>query len=173
MLHGSKIYLAVPSEEDFLSLFKWINERDTVIFGGPYRPVSLAQHRQWFDSVCNASDRAFFMIYDANERVPVGSCQLHSIHPVHRSAELQIRIGEKSKRNSGYGTEAVRLLLGFAFSDLNLHRVYLHVLSGNERALSLYRKLGFVEEGVLRQAAFIDGKYTDLCILAILRDERT
>ena len=92
----------------------------------------------------------------------IGSCQLHGIHPVHRSAELQIRIGEAGERGRGHGTEAVTLLVDFAFRDLNLRRVALHVLATNERALKMYERIGFVREGVLREAAHVDGEYVDV-----------
>ena len=84
---------------------------------------------------------------------------------------MQIRLGEAEERGHGYGTEAVRLLLDFAFKDLNLHRVYLRVFVTNEAALRVYEKVGFVREGVLREAAYIDGKYVDVAVLGILRDE--
>ena len=67
--------------------------------------------------------------------------------------------------------EAVRLLLDFAFRDLNLHRVYLHVFDTNAAAIRIYEKVGFVREGVLRQAAHIDGRYVDVMVMSILREE--
>ena len=101
----------------------------------------------------------------------IGVCQLHSISHVHRSAELQIRIGDDEERGKGYGGEAVRLLVGFAFSDLNLERVGLHVFSTNKRALGLYAKTGFKVEGRLRKAAYIDGVYVDIILMGLMKDE--
>lgn len=96
---------------------------------------------------------------------------MHHINTIHRSVELQIRLGDISKRGLGYGTKATNLLLNFAFNDLNLYRVYLHVLSSNLIAIRLYKKVGFVHEGTLRKAAFINGNYLDLLMMGILREE--
>ena len=71
----------------------------------------------------------------------------------------------------GYGTDAIHLLLNFAFKDLNLNRVYLHVFETNERALRFYEKCGFIKEGVLRQAAYIDGHYLNVLVMAILETD--
>jgi RimJ/RimL family protein N-acetyltransferase len=62
-------------------------------------------------------------------------------------------------QGKGYGTEAVKLLLKFAFNDLNLNKVYLKVFQNNERAIKCYLKAGFVKEGLLRKESFIDGSY--------------
>ncbi len=98
----------------------------------------------------------------------IGTCQLHAIDPIHRTAELQIRIAP-SHHGQGYGTEAVGLLLDHAFKDLNLHRVQLHVFATNARAIRVYEKAGFAREGVLLEAAYIDGKYVDVVVMGVLR----
>ena len=90
---------------------------------------------------------------------------------MHRTAELQIRIGEGAERGAGRGSEAVVLLLNFGFRDLNLNRIFLHVFANNEPALRMYEKVGFTREGVLRRAAYIDGSYVDIVVMGILREE--
>ena len=172
VLKGSRVALAPLTAADSDVLFQWIRDRDLVLLNGPYRPVGEASHRAWFEAVQQRDDVAVFGIRLLDDDRLVGSCQLHSISPVHRSAELQIRIGEPRSRGVGLGTEAVELLLKFAFDDLNLHRVYLHVLSTNGAAIHLYGKTGFVEEGVLRDGAYIDGRYVDLVVMGLLESER-
>jgi RimJ/RimL family protein N-acetyltransferase len=90
---------------------------------------------------------------------------------VHRSAELQIRIGADDARDRGLGTEAVQLLLRCGFEQLDLHRIYLHVFETNERALRLYRRVGFRTEGVLRDGARIEEEWVNVVLMAILRPE--
>jgi RimJ/RimL family protein N-acetyltransferase len=101
----------------------------------------------------------------------VGTCQLHGIQPIHRTAELQIRIGRASDRGKGYGTKAVSQLVRFGFLDRNLNRIALHVFADNTAAVRLYTKIGFKEEGRLRQAVFIDGHFKDVLIFSLLRSE--
>ena len=134
-------------------------------------PGIMGPHGKLIEMGCKVGDSVIFGIRLLESNRLIGSCQLHSINHVHRSAELQIRIGEPFQRGQGYGTEAVRLLLDFAFKDLNLHRVYLHVFSTNAAAILIYKKVGFVHEGLLRKAAHIDGAYVDVVVMGILRDE--
>jgi RimJ/RimL family protein N-acetyltransferase len=173
MLRGKLVELSALTDEDSETMLRWINDRDLVLLSAPYRPVDEANHREWFNSVRRRSDVVIFGIRELASGQLVGSCQLLGISLVHRKAELQIRIGEADARGRGYGREAVELLVDFAFNDLNLNRVELTVLDGNEPALKTYLSVGFKHEGTLRQAAYIDGKYVDLVAMAILRGERS
>ena len=71
----------------------------------------------------------------------------------------------------GYGTEAVRLALKFAFDYLNLERVALSVQANNPRAIRAYEKAGFVREGLLRRDAYRNGEYIDVVQMGVLREE--
>lgn len=172
-VRGEQVALTPLTAGDGPIMFSWINDRSEVLWNAPYRPVNEAQHADWFEAIQRRKDTVIFGIRLLDSQRLIGTCQLHSINDIHRSAELQIRLGESEERGHGYGTEAVHLLLDFGFKDLNLHRVYVNVLGRNERALRLYEKVGFVREGTLREAAHIDGRYVDVVLLGILRDERT
>jgi RimJ/RimL family protein N-acetyltransferase len=171
MLRTSRVVLAPLTEADLPRLFQWINDREQVLFNAPYKPVHAGAHREWFESIRKRPDVVIFGIRLIHSGKLIGSCQLHSIHPVHRSAEFQIRIGEVRERGKGYGLEAVRLLLDHAFRDLNLRRVFLHVYKTNRAVLRLYEKAGFVREGELRRAAYVNGRYVDVIVMGILRAE--
>ena len=171
MLRGARTVLAPVREGDSEQLFDWINERSDVLLNASYRPVHFADHAEWFDRIRKAPDVVLFAIRTLDDDDLIGTCQLHTIDMRGRSAELQIRIGKPGKRGRGHGHEAVALLLRHGFSDLNLHRVYLHVFATNARAIDLYRRIGFAEEGCLRDAAFLDGSYTDVLVMGILEDE--
>jgi RimJ/RimL family protein N-acetyltransferase len=172
MPRGKLVELTPLTDADSDAMLRWINERDLVLLSSAYRPVDEAHHREWFSSIRKRADVVIFGIREVAGGRLVGSCQLLGINPTHRKAELQIRIGEADARGRGYGREAVDLLLDFAFGDLNLHRVELTVLEGNEPAIKTYLSAGFAREGVMRQAAHIDGRYVDLVFMGILRDER-
>jgi RimJ/RimL family protein N-acetyltransferase len=163
------VALTPLAADDLPELFAWINDREQVLFNAAYRPVGESQHREWFESVQKRADTVIFAIRRAGRLI--GTCQLHSISPVHRSAELQVRLGRASQRGKGYGTEAVRLLVEFAFDDLNLRSVYLHVFADNRAAIRAYEKAGFEREGLLREAAHVGGRYVDVVVMAVLRRE--
>jgi RimJ/RimL family protein N-acetyltransferase len=156
---------------DARQLFAWINDRELVLFNAPYTPVHERQHLKWFDALETRRDAVIFGIRRRAHGRLLGVCQLVSISPVHRAAELQIRIGAPSARDRGLGTSAVRTLVDFAFRDLNLRRVSLHVFATNGRAIRAYEKAGFAREGLLRQAAHIDGSYVDVVVMGILRPD--
>lgn len=171
MLQGKNIRLAPLREADSETLFSWINDRALTVFSAVYHPVDDVSHAGWFRAVTQKPSVAIFAIRRVSDDALVGTCQLHSIHAVFRSAELQIRIGSSTDQGRGHGTEAVRLLLAHAFRDLNLQRVDLHVFAGNTRAIKTYTKCGFQHEGVKRRAAWIDNAWHDLVIMSILREE--
>lgn len=172
MPKGALVELTALTDADSETMLRWINDRDLVLLSAAYRPVDETNHREWFDAIRKRSDVVIFGIRELATGRLIGSCQLLAINLMHRKAELQIRIGEMDAQDRGYGKEAVRLLVDFAFRDLNLHRVELTVFDGNDRALKTYLAAGFVREGVLRQAAYIDGRYVDLIVMGLVRDER-
>lgn len=171
MTGSNKIKLKEISEKELPIIFEWINDRETVLHNGPYKPISNFQHKNWFENIQNRNDIFIFGIYEIKTDKIVGTCQLHSVNWIHRNAELQIRLGNKDNRGKGYGSEAVRLLLNFAFKDLNLYRIFLNVFQTNTNAIHVYEKAGFKKEGLLRKAAHIDGKYVDVILMGILREE--
>lgn len=156
---------------DLPVLFEWINRPDEVHWNSAYRPVSETDHREWFDAIRRRKDVVIFAIRTTADDRLIGTCQLHGIDPLHRTAELQIRIGEPEERGRGAGTQAVRQLLRFGFRDLNLRRIFLHVFADNAGAIRTYEKVGFRREGALREAAHIDGRYVDVVVMGILRSE--
>jgi len=68
----------------------------------------------------------------------------------------------------GYGSEVMSFVVDYAFNALNLHRISLGVFSGNKRATKLR---GFVEEGVLRKATWIDGERRDVHLMGMLQED--
>lgn len=101
----------------------------------------------------------------------IGFVALHSIEWNNRAALLAIGIGDPDYRNRGYGSDALRLILNYAFNELNLDRVGLDVISYNAPAIRAYEKAGFIREGAMRGAVLRDGHRYDRIIMGILREE--
>ncbi|HTP09466.1 MAG TPA: GNAT family protein [Anaerolineae bacterium] len=106
----------------------------------------------------------------ADDRL-IGLIGLYTIFWLHREAFMGIQIGERDYWGKGYGTDALRALLRYGFDELNLRRVSLSVLEGNERAMRSYEKCGFRYEGRERQVWAYDGRRWDEIFMGLLREE--
>lgn len=168
---GRRIYFRPVEVEDEPMLRRWIN--DPLIWRGlPLRgPINANREREWIESQgSSATDYVFGIVVRGGDRL-IGTIGLRAIDAVSRSAMLGISIGDRAFHNKGYGTDAVRLLLRYGFEELNLNRVALAVYANNPRAIRCYQKVGFVQEGCLRQALYRNGGFHDEYRFAILRDE--
>ncbi|MBM3993224.1 MAG: GNAT family N-acetyltransferase [Planctomycetes bacterium] len=172
MTNGTKIRLAPFEERDKTILFAWANNPELAHYNSPYRPVHWEAHCDWFRSIASDRTKVVFGLRTIPGDTLVGYVQLKDIHPVHRSAELAIQIGEAADRGRGYGKAAVSLLLAYAWSDLNLHRVSLRVLADNAAAINIYEACGLVIEGRLRSSAYVEGAWRDELLMAIVNGER-
>lgn len=106
----------------------------------------------------------------ADDRL-IGLIGLYTTFQPQREAFMGIQIGERDYWGKGYGTDALRVLLRYAFDELNLYRVSLSVLEGNERAMRSYEKCDFRYEGRERQAWAYDGRRWDEIFMGLLREE--
>jgi RimJ/RimL family protein N-acetyltransferase len=170
MITGQKIALTELRPDDSSILFRWINDPATVRFNAPFSPVHAPNHAAWFDAVTKDASRIVFAIRLLTAPQIIGVVQLIDLHPIHRSAELVIRIGDERSRGLGAGSEAVSMACKFAFHDRNLQRIWLRVFADNTRAIRAYEKAGLQIEGRLRRACFIDGCWVDEIVMAKLTD---
>lgn len=136
-------------------------------------PWSRVAEDSWFDELQQTQGKTtwHFVICLRDGGRPVGFTGLHAIDHVNGSTEMGIGIGERSEWDKGYGTEAMDLLLDFAFGELRLHRVFLHVFDFNERAIHLYERAGFRHEGTAREAFYRHGRFYDMHLMGILAEE--
>ena len=105
-----------------------------------------------------------------NQRV-IGDAGLLRIFHSWHTTDMGVVIGEKDMWGKGYGTEAGRRLLQFAFDKLGFHRVAVGVVGFNTRALRFWTGLGFQQEGIARESHYCDGQYSDFIMMSILEDE--
>jgi RimJ/RimL family protein N-acetyltransferase len=169
MLIGNRVTLGPVFPEDFGALFCWANDVAAARLDLAYRPIDLVSHKQWCENLGNDPSKVVFAIRKIGETPILGYVQIMNINGVHRSADLGIRIGAEKNRGQGYGKDALRIALDYCWKSLNLNRVQLIVFKHNERAVRAYRAIGFKREGLLRRAAFIDGAWVDLVVMASLR----
>lgn len=112
-----------------------------------------------------------FMIQRLEDDQIIGETGLADTLNPHGDCWFYIGIGERAMWGRGYGSDATRVILRFAFQELNMHRVSLGVFEYNARAKHSYEKVGFVEEGRQRAVLHRNGRRWDGFVMGILRDE--
>jgi RimJ/RimL family protein N-acetyltransferase len=166
--HNSKVSIGPVLAEDIASLFLWFNDSQAAQSDMPYRPVDCITFKEWMDQNVSLTTQILFVIRSLTPARAVGFMLFKNFQPVFRSAELGVRIGRELDRGKGYGSAATEMALDYAWNTLNLRRVSLTVFAGNDRAIAAYRKAGFQEEGVMRQAAYIEGVWHDVVLMAAI-----
>jgi RimJ/RimL family protein N-acetyltransferase len=172
-MRSDKVTIGPLLPDDTGSIFLWLNDVESVILDLTYRPVDWMKYNNWLEHFSQSEAQIIFAIRTIQQPKIIGFIAITKIDSVHRSAEIGIRIGAPSDRGKGYGKDAIKLALNYAWAHLNLHRVHLRVFESNRHAISAYRAAGFQHEGKLRQAAFVNGEWTDVVLMGILRPERT
>lgn len=173
MLYGKDLRLRAIEREDVPRFVRWLNDPDVRQFLLMHQPLSRAQEERWFEGQLSRSDELILAIEvrEGREWVHIGNVGLHRLDLKNRTAVLGIVIGEKDFWGRGFGREAIRVLLCYAFLELGLHRVELETFSSNVRALRCYEAVGFKKVGVRRQAFFRDGAFHDVIIMDLLAEE--
>lgn len=161
-----------PLERDDLARAKaWVNDPEIAALVLRTLPVNMMEEERWFETVTLDPSKIVFALEETESGTHIGNAGLYDIDWINRKAEFWILLGEKKWRGRGLGEEATKRLLRFAFSNLNLNRVYLKVADSNKRAIRTYRRCGFRIEGTFRSDVFIEGCYRDTLRMALLRDE--
>jgi diamine N-acetyltransferase len=142
----------------------------TLSIGG-MRPLTAEGEAAWYDRVTANDTEVTFTLYERETLRPIGSLGLHQIDHYNRTALFGILIGEKDCWGKGYGTEATRLVLDYAFSGLGLHNVMLNVFAYNERGTRAYARAGFREIGRRREAHRLGGVAHDIVLMDCLSTE--
>jgi diamine N-acetyltransferase len=167
------ICLRELSKADIPVLNAWRNDKEIIAsLGSPFRYVNGDVDLQWYESYMKNRQtqvRCAICLHETGEMV--GIVNLTNIDSISRSAEFSIMIGTSSAQNRGVGTEATKQMIQHAFLNLNLNRVYLSVLESNVRAQRVYEKVGFIKEGIMRQAWYKNGSYHHAWMMSILKDE--
>jgi len=170
---GSKVYLRPLERADLNETYlNWLNDPEVNLYleSGLF-PVTMSQLNQFYDGLISKGGNIFFAIVEKSSNRHVGNIKLDQINWIHRTAVMGIMLGDKTVWGMGYGSEATKLSLKYAFGRINLNKVSLGVIADNERAVRIYERIGFVKEGVKRQEAFIDGDYRDALWMSILKKE--
>ncbi len=171
ILKGENVSLRPIKLDDAPRFVRWLKDEEVRKFlSANPKEISLKEEKEWIKSLAKKKKSEKHFAIDTKENIHIGSLSL-SLNLKNKSAELGILIGDKNYWGKGYGAEATQLLLNYGFTKIRLHRIGLGVYAYNKRAINLYKKLGFKNEGVKREAIFWKGKFYDLIQMGILQKE--
>lgn len=171
LLRGARVWLRPLEKADVVEA--QLDDRDLGHYGGFRLPFGREEGERWHARLVEAMGESMlqFVISPLGERRALGGIGLRDIDRVNGSAEASIFITHREDWGRGYGTDAMHALLDFAFGEMRLHRVALHVFDYNPRAIRSYEKAGFVSEARLRRSRFHRGAHHDQLLMAILRSD--
>ncbi len=151
MLEGERIRLRPILEADFARIAQWGRDDElNYLLEGDY-PSTVGECRPWLLKAKSDPREKMYAIALRSDNSIIGDISLNHIAWRSKEAELGIRIGDRDYWGRGIGTEAVSLILSYAFGTLKLQRVYLRVYAYNQRAIKCYLKCGFKGEGYVER----------------------
>jgi len=173
-LEGKKIRLRPMSSTDIEWINQWdIDKHELITCKTSNHPIAESENEAWFESILfKRTDLLVFIIEDMFSGCAIGHCQLFNINWNFQNAELHIEIKQDSNLYFRLiCLEVFSLLCKFGFNEINLNRIHIHILSASESIINMCEKIGFVKEGILRQAARINNEFVDVIGMGLLKSE--
>jgi RimJ/RimL family protein N-acetyltransferase len=159
-----------PSEAE--ALWRWNSDPEVMRWMSDGYLQSLAQVRKRMEERPSSTyGDVIYGIEVLADGALIGLVRLRDAEPETGCAELDIYLGEKDYWGKGYASDAMRTMCRYGFEKMRLHKISLDVVTENHAAHHIYRKIGFVEEGRLRQAFRRDGQWYDMFIMGLLEGE--
>lgn len=165
-LEGDKVNLRTVEEEDIEFIRDTYNLPEVRKFLSYRRPANFEQEKDFFENVVCGDEQVNLAICRDEEMMG-----LVSLIPKDEGVqEVGIWINPEY-HGEGYGTEASRLIIGYAFRELNVHKVTARAYETNKPSQKIWEKLGFTQEGEMREQVYTDGEWRDTFYYGILEEE--
>ncbi|CAN5569287.1 GNAT family protein [soil metagenome] len=171
MITGKLVTLRALTPEDYARMTEFKNDVEVELLGGgtPPRPQTLTMVTEFFDELVKNKENLGFAI-EADGKF-IGDIGLFHLDRISGTAEVGIGIGDRDYWGRGYGRDAMSLIVEYGFTIQNLRRIWLETHATNERAIRSYSAVGFVEEGRQRQHVWLGGRYVDIVLMGLLRED--
>jgi RimJ/RimL family protein N-acetyltransferase len=171
-IKGERVNLVVKTKNHIELYHKWINDPEVGKWLDVFLPEPLEViDKEWFPE--EKDEKGFWLeIWHKESHKPIGIVGLFRIHPQYHNAEFGIFIGENNYWGKGLGTEAAELMVTYGFKTLNLHKIMAGVNATNNWSIKMHEKVGFIEEGYLKEMEYIDGNWTDVIMFGLLRENK-
>lgn len=174
MLESERVKLRGLELTDVPELMKYWNSKEVKEFLQAISPHSYQEEEEWVRNTWKERKEGVSYVFGIilkELNLYIGNVELRVNSNINRRGIIGIVIFNPNYWNKGLGSEAIQLIFDYGFSNLNLHSIELEVFSNNIRAQKSYKKCGFKQSGIRRQAIFFEGKYVDSILLDILKTE--
>lgn len=170
---GARLYLRDVRIADAKGNYlRWMNDLEvTRYLESRFYPASQAALEEYIATIRNNRDNFFFaMVVNRTER-HIGNIKVGPVNWIHRVGDIGLLIGEKDCWGKGFATEAIGLVVQFAFDSLNLHKLTASCYSSNVGSIRAFERAGFAREGIRKQQFHSNGRYVDQVMLGMVRQE--
>ncbi|NMH67951.1 GNAT family N-acetyltransferase [Bacillus sp. RO3] len=168
-----KVQLRELTLDDVEDRYQWCLDQDVIKhlnMPEKYPPFSREETERWIE-MCMKKTNGYEQRAIMTEVTHIGWVDLKNIDQLNKHAELGIAIGDKTYWGKGYGLAAMKEMLMWGFHELGLNKIWLRVEVDNEKAIKSYLRMGYVEEGILRQDRLRNGEFVDRLRMSILKQE--
>lgn len=172
MLIGERIILRPLKTEDLEKTHQWRNNLELIkLTQGIRFPKTLEMDKDWFENALNdkSNRNIYFGVDEIETNEYIGIIQLNNIDYISGTASWGFMIGETKNQSKGIGTEFSSLIFNYVFNYLNLRKITSYIVGNNAVSIKLFKKMGFNEEGILRNHYFVNGEYHDVIIMSLFR----
>ncbi|MCG5215595.1 GNAT family N-acetyltransferase [Streptosporangium sp. KLBMP 9127] len=171
MLTGDRVRLRAIEPSDAETMWRWHSDPEVMRWMSDGYPPSLAHLTKRLTERAPDSFEKLTLVVETVEGRAIGIVALRGAEPETGASELDLYLGEKDVWGQGYATDAMRLTCRYGFEKMRLHRISLTVVAENAAARRVYAKVGFVEEGRMREAFRRDGRWHDMILMSLLAGE--
>ncbi len=164
------IKLKPLKKSDSSWLFEFTKDKEVTKYLKVFKTLKTKElFETWFTkTLAETSSKDFAIYWDS---IPIGYTNLHSIDPLNKTASFTLIIGNRDFWGKGIGSDVTKKMVFYGFDKLSLNRISLIVTTQNKYAIKAYIKNGFQVEGIIRQAYFENGKFSDKVLLSILKTD--
>jgi len=167
-----RIYLRAFELDDYKTTIAWRkDDQITSMLGGGKLFVSEANEKKWIEESIFDRQNIKLAVCLRDNNLHIGNVYLTGLDYINRTAESHILIGNKEFWGQGLAREALLEILRYGFYERGLNRIEAHINADNTASLRMHEKCGYKREGVLRQAIFKNGRFKDVVVMSILKEE--
>ncbi len=171
---GERIYLRKLERKDLTEEYlSWLNDRGVNRFlDVGWSSSTMKDVEEYYEKIGGSKNNRLFAVIERDLGKHIGNVRLGPINWDNRNSSMGIMIGNREFIGKGFGPEAIKLLVTHAFEELELHKLFLQVISDNKRAIEAYKKVGFAVVGKMKDHSFLGGKYHDVIIMELINEKK-